>query len=509
MVDTIHKLRSNLSTFDRDTVVDGLASGLCAVLLLVVFPYWLLCGCRRRPFRKGSPSSIRVERTHSSALVPIRQNSGGYVFYSLFDQEVPEEPCPYTRIRTGIRLQIPTGHVGILHPSPQLIHHGFVASNTILDQIVTTEVMLVGKGNLSTNVNIRHGDPVAVLVLQKVSCPSVIEGPLSVRRFEYIRRLYSWTIQRLQRFRSTKTSDHAPSSPPTPPTMPSLRQSPDTSVQDTLQRIIESTTEQVVVLSTIDAPFVEDHLQSLERLILSQLEVLDKPSRDMCLSIFPHLYALISGLPPHDNTTDSQNVPSSSTLPTPNEHSADEQAVMEDVRELETLMATRFEEFASGSCPSPIPRVGTSPLPLANTFLNEIEISNDPSNGLSPSMIRPPPSEDTSIISRHTGNVLHDKDDDEGEYGLEDAFFDKEMNKLRICKEPIRLAGHPGGMVQVRSVPPEEEEEADCSPPLDIDEIVKHRLDTSDQAELHAAIINHAIANTLASPECSIPTKEE
>ena len=108
----------------------------------------------------------------SKAVIPTRatEHSVGLDFYSLSDYIMP--PCSHLQIPTQIKVKIPLGHYGRLASKSGLsmIHQVHVGAG-VTDPDYTGEVKVLLINAASCYHYIKRGDPIAQLILEKVSLP--------------------------------------------------------------------------------------------------------------------------------------------------------------------------------------------------------------------------------------------------------------------------------------------------------------------------------------------------
>ena len=108
----------------------------------------------------------------SKAVIPTRttEHSVGLDFYSPSDYIMP--PCSYLQIPTQIKVKIPLGHYGRLASKSGLsmIHQVHVVA-AVIDPDYTAEVKILLINAAPCYHYIKRGDPIAQLILEKVSLP--------------------------------------------------------------------------------------------------------------------------------------------------------------------------------------------------------------------------------------------------------------------------------------------------------------------------------------------------
>ena len=121
-----------------------------------------------------------------NVVTPTRATEGsvGLDFYSPADYIIP--PHSQLLIPTQIKLQIPLGYYGRLASKSGLaILHQLHVGAGVIDPDYTGEIMVLMINAASHVYSIKKGDPIAQLILQKVSIPilrEVKELPPTIRR---------------------------------------------------------------------------------------------------------------------------------------------------------------------------------------------------------------------------------------------------------------------------------------------------------------------------------------
>ena len=111
-----------------------------------------------------------------NAVTPTRATEGsvGLDFYSPADYMIP--PHNQLLIPTQIKLQIPLGYYGRLASKSGLaILHQLHVGVGVIDPDYTGEIMVLLINTASRVHSIKKGDPIAQLILEKVSVPILRE----------------------------------------------------------------------------------------------------------------------------------------------------------------------------------------------------------------------------------------------------------------------------------------------------------------------------------------------
>ena len=108
----------------------------------------------------------------SKAVIPTRatEHSVGLDFYSPSDYIMP--PCSHLQVPTQIKVKIPLGHYGRIASKPSLamIHQMHVGAGVIEpDYMGEVKILLINAAPCYHYI--KRGDPIAQLILEKVSLP--------------------------------------------------------------------------------------------------------------------------------------------------------------------------------------------------------------------------------------------------------------------------------------------------------------------------------------------------
>ena len=121
----------------------------------------------------------------TNVVTPTRATEGsvGLDFYSPADYIIP--PHSQLLIPTQIKLQIPLGYYGRLASKSGLaILHQLHVGAGVIDPDYTREIMVLMINAASHVYSIKKGDPIAQLILEKVSIPilrEIKERPPTIR----------------------------------------------------------------------------------------------------------------------------------------------------------------------------------------------------------------------------------------------------------------------------------------------------------------------------------------
>ena len=112
----------------------------------------------------------------ANVVTPTRATEGsvGLDFYSPVDYIIP--PHSQILIPTQIKIQIPLGYYGRLASKSSLpVLHQLHVGAGVIDQDYTGEIMVLMINAAPRVYSIKKGDPIAQLILEKVSIPILRE----------------------------------------------------------------------------------------------------------------------------------------------------------------------------------------------------------------------------------------------------------------------------------------------------------------------------------------------
>ena len=119
---------------------------------------------------------IIVERLNQKTKLPTRSHThdAGLDLYAVEDCSIP--PYSQDTIATGIKIAIPTGYAGLIWDKSGLASQGFTTMGGVIDSSYRGEIKVVFK-NLSEDIyNIRAGQKIAQLLIQKINTPIIKEA---------------------------------------------------------------------------------------------------------------------------------------------------------------------------------------------------------------------------------------------------------------------------------------------------------------------------------------------
>jgi dUTP pyrophosphatase len=123
--------------------------------------------------------TLRVRRLDPAARLPVRaqDDDAGYDLHALHDARL--EPGARAKIRTGIAIELPRGHAGLVLPRSGLAaRHGIALVNApgLIDAGYRGELqVLLLNTDREAAFKITAGDRIAQLVIVAVAAPEVVE----------------------------------------------------------------------------------------------------------------------------------------------------------------------------------------------------------------------------------------------------------------------------------------------------------------------------------------------
>ncbi len=122
---------------------------------------------------------LPVTRLDERATLPTRAHDGdaGLDLYALEDGEL--QPGARTQVRTGVAVEIPAGHAGLVLPRSGLAaRHGIALVNApgLIDSGYRGELqVLLLNTDRERTYHVRAGDRIAQLLITAIAAPSVVE----------------------------------------------------------------------------------------------------------------------------------------------------------------------------------------------------------------------------------------------------------------------------------------------------------------------------------------------
>ena len=123
-----------------------------------------------------SNSPLRVKRHSPAAVLPTRatEGSAGYDICSAWDGHVM--PGGRTLVDTELSIEIPSGHYGRLAPRSGLaVKRGINIGAGVIDADYRGKLAVVVFNHSNELFDVRSGDRIAQLIIEKISTPEVEE----------------------------------------------------------------------------------------------------------------------------------------------------------------------------------------------------------------------------------------------------------------------------------------------------------------------------------------------
>jgi dUTP pyrophosphatase len=125
---------------------------------------------------KSMPLSLQVVLNHKDAQMPKMGSAGsaGYDLYSVVNMEIP--PMSRAVVKTGIHITVPIGTYGRIAPRSGLAVKDWIDVGAgVIDRDYTGEIMVVLHNHKKELFNVRVGDRIAQLVLERITNPQVVQ----------------------------------------------------------------------------------------------------------------------------------------------------------------------------------------------------------------------------------------------------------------------------------------------------------------------------------------------
>jgi dUTP pyrophosphatase len=126
------------------------------------------------------PAELRVQRLHPDARLPARahDDDAGYDLHAL--EAATLAPGARAMVRTGIAIELPAGHAGLVLPRSGLAaRHGIALVNApgLIDAGYRGELrVLLLNTDRAAAFEVAPGDRIAQLVVVAVAAPAVVEA---------------------------------------------------------------------------------------------------------------------------------------------------------------------------------------------------------------------------------------------------------------------------------------------------------------------------------------------
>lgn len=111
---------------------------------------------------------LEIKKLHENAIVPTKAHPTdlGYDLYALEDVFLRGQT--FTKIRTGIAVNFPSGWGGFIKDRSSMASKGFYTVGGVIDEAYTGEISIImvycNPGDISKTIKINAGDKIAQLV---------------------------------------------------------------------------------------------------------------------------------------------------------------------------------------------------------------------------------------------------------------------------------------------------------------------------------------------------------
>ena len=122
---------------------------------------------------------LKVKKIHKDAVLPSRAHEfdAGLDLYSTQDLDLL--PSERKQIKTGIAMAIPEGYAGLIWDKSGLsFKHGLKVFGGVIDSGYRGEVRVIIANTSQTKYEVKKGQKIAQLLIQKVELMSVVESDL-------------------------------------------------------------------------------------------------------------------------------------------------------------------------------------------------------------------------------------------------------------------------------------------------------------------------------------------
>lgn len=122
--------------------------------------------------------NLKIERLSPLAKIPTRAHTSdaGLDLYST--ENTTFFPGDIAEIKTGIRMQIPNGCVGLIWDKSGLAKLGLHTLGGVIDSNYRGEIIVLVKNLSHDIINITNGQKIAQILIQKIETPEIVEGKI-------------------------------------------------------------------------------------------------------------------------------------------------------------------------------------------------------------------------------------------------------------------------------------------------------------------------------------------
>ena len=187
-------LRAALAPYlaNKEALAETIVTTAVLGLLLLVGPYYAFFGRGRTHGRSRATATrgdaLRVERVRPHARLPECPSTRALGYTLCSAEEGTVAPGAHAVVRTGLRIAVPEGHVGLVvtvRPAGAFAHLQVVPSLLHPDSL--EEVALaVTNCSTTTEATLEVGDPIAHLTLLCAACPPVVVTTFDSTRGRFV-----------------------------------------------------------------------------------------------------------------------------------------------------------------------------------------------------------------------------------------------------------------------------------------------------------------------------------
>ena len=123
-------------------------------------------------------ASLKIKKLSPDAIIPTRGSTGavGYDLYSVDDVTIPASLLRFNMVKTGIAIQLPEGTYGRVAPRSGLTCRNQINVGAgVIDRDYTGEIIVCLFNNGMMNFDIKKGDRIAQLIIERCETPEVEE----------------------------------------------------------------------------------------------------------------------------------------------------------------------------------------------------------------------------------------------------------------------------------------------------------------------------------------------
>ena len=117
---------------------------------------------------------IKIQKIDSEAIIPnyANKDDAGLDFYSV--EDVALKPMERKAIRTGVKMEIPEGYVGLVWDKSGLaVNNGIKTMAGVVDSGYRGEIKIVLINLSNQDFEIKKGQKIAQMLIQKIEHPEI------------------------------------------------------------------------------------------------------------------------------------------------------------------------------------------------------------------------------------------------------------------------------------------------------------------------------------------------